>query len=138
MRRPAFARVADLVDVSGDVSAFLSDHARAFARVYLEHANAVTRIALIHAVTGPSAVRLLLPHVEARAVRPLLRYTWQAAAAIYAASAGQETGPAGESRPPGLEELVERAVETRDEHALAPDDNLLAAALDATRHLRGA
>ncbi len=147
---PFFARVADLADVSGGASEFLSDHARTFARVTLEHADGASRIALVHAVTGPSAVRMLLPFLDPATTRRMLRYAWQAAAAIYAASARERPDRSEKPQPSSLEELVERAVATRDEHgfkfveaclrehAISPDPVFLAAALDATEHLRGA
>ena len=148
---PSFAGVADLVDVATDAGAFLSDLTRLFARIYLGHATDRTRIALVHAVTGPSAVRLLLPHLDPAAAGPMLRYAWQAAAAIYAASARERPDLSEKPQPPGIEDLVERGVATRDEHgfkfveaclrenAVSPDPVFLAAALDATRHLgRGA
>ena len=146
---PAFAAVADLADVAMGAASFLSDLTRAFARIYLQHSTPVTRIALIHAVTGPSAVRLLLPHLDPPAAAPLLRYAWQGAAAIYAASAQDRPDSSERPRPEGLEELIERAVATRDEHgfkfveaclrehAVSPDPIFLAAALDATARLPG-
>jgi hypothetical protein len=146
---PSFARVADLTDAGGDPSQFLSDHALTFARAYLEHVNDRTRIALIHAVTGPSAVRMLLPYLDRADTPRILRYTWQAAAALYAVSAGARSGPRGDTSRVPRDDLIERAVSTRDEHgfkfveaclredALRPDPAFPAAALEATEHLRG-
>jgi hypothetical protein len=143
------AGVPDLVDASGDASEFLSDHARTFARVYLENADRATRIALIHAVTGPSAVRMLLPWLDAATTRSLLRCAWRGAAAIYAASARDVPDRSERSAPADVEELAGRAVATRDEHgfkfveaclrenAISPDPAFLAAALDATDRLGG-
>jgi hypothetical protein len=111
---PAFADVAGLVDV--DASGFLSDLTATFADVFLAHARRGTLIAFIHAVTGPSAVRLLLPHVGAEAGRALLRYAWQVGAALYAGYSGAPN-PAAEEKPLGRDELVDRAVATGDEHA---------------------
>lgn len=144
---PSFARVADLVDASGDASRFLSDLAETFADVFLAHATDQTTIALIHAVTGPSAIRLLLPHIDAAHARAMLRYSWQAAAAIYAASARTEPDRRPKPQPLGRDALIDLAVGTGDEHAfkfteaclrehaLAPRPVFLAAALDATKRL---
>ena len=139
--------MADLVDTSGDASRFISDMAETFAGIYLAHATDLTTIALIHAVTGPSAIRLLLPHVDDGAARAMLRYAWQAAAAIYAASARTEPDRAPKAQPSARDDLIDRAVSTGDEHAfkfteaclrehaLAPRPVFLAAALDVTRRL---
>ena len=113
----SFADVADLVDVGAD--GFLSDLTATFAGVYLAQARSGSLIALIHAVTGPSAVRLLLPHLSQGSSRPLLRYAWQVAAGIYAAHAGPPGPlPPAEPRETSWDALVDRAVATADEHAI--------------------
>lgn len=143
----SFAKVADLADTSGDPSRFLSDLAETFAGIYLAHATRATMIALIHAVTGPSAIRLLLPHVDYTPARALLRYGWQAAAALYAASARVEPDQAPKLQPADRDDLIDRALATGDEHAfkfteaclrehaVAPSPVFLAAALDVTKRL---
>lgn len=114
-----FRPVADLADTSIDPSEFLADLTARFAQVYLEEANDFGRvIGFIHSVTGPSAVRLILPHVGPAASRALLRYAWQAAAGLYAA-----LSRAGQAAPaPAVADtwdaLVDRAVEAGDEHAI--------------------
>lgn len=146
-RFPRFAGVADLVDTSGDLSAVLSDHAATFARVYLEQvADTGQVITFIHCVTGPSAVRLLLPHLPRPVQEALVRYAWQAAAGMYSAFA--QTAAPVPSRPPlSPDELVDRAVKNGDEHAikfteaclrehaLLPRPVFLEAARDATERL---
>ncbi len=113
-----FPDVANLVDASGDASAFLSDLTETFAAVYVANAHAGTVIALIHAVTGPSVIRLLAPHLTPEATEVALRYGWQAGAAIYAAMG--ETPDAGPVEAPDetRDELIDRAVATGDEHAI--------------------
>jgi hypothetical protein len=116
--------------------------------VYLEQAQDSGRvIAFIHAVTGPSAVRLLLPHFPPPARPELLRYAWQAAAAMYAALGrpASVATPQPPSRP--VEALIDRAVATGDEHAIkfteaclrehaaSPRPIYLAAAWDAVERL---
>jgi hypothetical protein len=143
-----FAAVAGQADTLGDASAFLSDLTATFARVYLEQAQDSGRvIAFIHAVTGPSAVRLLLPHFPAPDRPELLRYAWQAAAAMYAAL-GRPASVAT-AQPPArpVEALIDRAVATGDEHAIkfteaclrehaaSPRPIYLAAAWDAVERL---
>lgn len=115
---PAFAKAIDLVDPSGDPSRFLSDLTETFARVYLANAHTGHVIAFIHAVTGPSAARLLLPHLAPEAAPAVLSYAWQAAAGIYAAMGKQaEAGPIAAPEE-SANELIDRAVATGDEHAI--------------------
>jgi hypothetical protein len=114
-----FAGVANMVDVQGDASAFLSSLTETFATVYVENVPPGSVITYIHAVTGPSAIRLLLPHLDGNARAALLRYGWQGAAALYAASGGKWSSPAPAPVPKGdREDLVDRALATGDEHAI--------------------
>ena len=118
-RFPPFAGVANLVDANGDASAFLSSLTETFATVYVENVPPGSVITYIHAVTGPSAIRLLLPHLDAKARATLLRYGWQGAAALYAASGGKWSSQAPSTAPRGdREDLVDRALATGDEHAI--------------------
>lgn len=145
-----FGRTVDLVDTEGNASAFLSDLAQAFARVYLANADATGRvITFIHTVTGPSAVRLLLPHADPRGASRLLRYAWQGNAAIYCAYVKETAHPRVAPPKTTWEELATRAVASMDEHAIKfteackrenailPDDVYLAAAAHAVERLGG-
>ncbi len=113
-----FREVASRVAVSGDASAFLSDLTEAFARVYLENATPGKVITFVHAVTGPSAARLLLPYADAAGTRALLRYAWQAAAALYVAAGDRPAQPLHLPEPIDAATLVDRAVRNGDEHAI--------------------
>ena len=118
-RFPPFAGVAGMVDTNGDASAFISNLTETFASVYLENVPPGSVITYIHAVTGPSAIRLLLPHLDANARSALLRYGWQGASALYAASGGKWTGPlAAPASKISRDDLVDQAVATGDEHAI--------------------
>ncbi len=145
-----FRGVAALLDTSGDPSVLLSDLTVTFARVYLEQTQTgIGVITFIHGVTGPSAVRLLLPHVTAPVQASLLRYAWQAAAGFYAALGRPPATPTLPDTPPTAAELVDRAVANGDEHAIKfteaclrehailPRPVFLEAARDATARLRG-
>ncbi|MGH9901408.1 MAG: questin oxidase family protein, partial [Pyrinomonadaceae bacterium] len=70
-------------------------------------------------VTGPSAVRLLLPHLSPEATRSLLRHGWQAAAAFYA-TFGHAPPAAGpfEVKELNREDLIDRSLAATDEHAI--------------------
>ena len=83
-------------------SAFMSDLTETFAMVYLASATRGTVITFLHGVTGPAAVRTLLPYVSPEEQRRLLRYTWQACAS-FSSSAGGKTAPplAGQRLPRG-------------------------------------
>jgi hypothetical protein len=107
-------------------------------------------IGFVHTVTGPSAVRLIVPHVSEPTGAALRRYAWQAAAALYAAM-GRREPSRDEYEPPDVAsgELADTAAETLDAHAikfteaclheyrLNPDPVYLVAAVDATRRLGG-
>src|SRR5262245_38435195 len=60
---PTFPQVIDLVDATGDPSAFIAEVTETFAHTYLGKGPR-RPIAFVHAVTGPSAARLLLPYVK--------------------------------------------------------------------------
>jgi hypothetical protein len=145
---PEFADIVNLVDANADPDPFLSDLTETFARVYLANVDPTAEpIGLIHAVTGPSAVRLVTPHVSPESAALLRRYAWQAAAAIYAAF-GQVAPDVSEDAPPlGFDSIVDAAVATGDphaikfaeaclrEHALNPSPAYLRAASDAATRL---
>lgn len=116
-----FAGVIDLADTSVDASSFISDLTETFAGLYLANAPRNV-ISFIHAVTGPAAMRLLLPYLTPEAKRSLLRYGWQAAAALYAAFAGAGTQDgvtvSTDKQEQSRDDLIDRAVANGDEHAI--------------------
>jgi hypothetical protein len=146
-RLPGFAGVVDLVDPSQDPAGFLSDMTATFARAYLETIASGSIIGMIHSVTGPSALRLMMPHLQSQTTTTALRYAWQAGAGIYAAvTRTSDPIPASDSAI-DIDDLVDRAVATGDEHAIKfteaclrehavnPDPIYLIAARDATGRL---
>jgi hypothetical protein len=148
---PAFPEIVDLVENTGDDSAFLSDLTETFARVYLANVEETGHvIGFVHSVTGPSAVRLISLHVSEETGASLRRYVWQAAAALYAAMGIREPLTDDPDPPSGTaEELADSAAATLDAHAikfteaclreyaLNPSPVYLVAAVDATDRLRG-
>lgn len=126
-----FAGVIDLFDASAPPEEALSDLTEAFARVYLANAGDLLHtIVFVHGVTGVAALRPLVPLVAPDVARSLVRYGWQSSAALY--SAFGRRGPVAEApeAPRGdAEELVARAVENGDEHAI----KLTAACLEEHR-----
>jgi hypothetical protein len=115
---PSFADAAARVAVGGDPSAFFSDLSATFAAIYLENATPGKVITFVHAVTGPSAARLLLPYADEAGTRALMRYAWQTAAALYVATGDRPRQPLGEPAPPSAATLVDQAVANGDEHAI--------------------
>jgi hypothetical protein len=113
-----FKEVAGRVALRGDPSSFFSDLTETFARVYLENATPGKIITFVHSVTGPSAARLLLPYSDAAGAMALMRYAWQAAAALYVAMGDRPREPLREALPRDAATLADRAVANGDEHAI--------------------
>ena len=115
---PDFPGVISLVDV-GPPESFVPAVGEAFARVFLAGtASAGRTIALIHAVTGPAAAGLLVPHVSPRTAARLLASAWQAGAAIFAVY-GKPPHSAEVGAPDATREaLIAGAVKSGDEHAI--------------------
>jgi hypothetical protein len=88
------------------------------ARLYLRDASRHPLV-LLHAVTGPAAVQLLLRNVPYELASTAFRYMWQAVAAWAAAfgSAPPAQLPRRQIDQP-WHEIVDRAVATGDDHAI--------------------
>ncbi len=143
----SFGGVINMVDIS-DRDVFLSDMMETFARAYLANVNDANAIGLIHCLTGPSAVRLLLPYLAPDVADQACAHAWQAGAAIYAAF-GQTPSPESIATVTNVrEDIIDQAVATQDEHAikfteaclreydLHRSNVFLAAAVDASQRLR--
>jgi hypothetical protein len=114
-----FKTTLDAVDTAGNASAFLSDLTATFAKVFIANAHDIyTTIAFIHAVTGPSALRPLLPYLDSATARAGLGYAWQAAAAMYVTFGTRADLPRLDEFKGDREELFSRAIECGDEHAI--------------------
>jgi hypothetical protein len=116
----SFAPVINYVSAEGDPGGFVSDLTRTFVRQYLANAGHAS-IAFVHTVTAPSALRILAPHLSDATRDAALRYAWQACASLYAAYS--KVAPADAPAARELvefdeEDLVDRAVAARDEHAI--------------------
>ena len=128
---------------AGDLADFIAELTATFAAVYL--ANPKGLIAFVHAVTAPSALRLLMPYLSEADARLAARYAWQACAAIYAWYATTTLPATTNVAPPTTEpdQLIDRAVVAGGAHtikftevclreyALAPLAIYLVAAYDA-------
>lgn len=116
LRLDAFRSVADLAVPDADGAGYLSDLTATFAGIVAGGAPPGAFINMLHGVTGPAAIRLLLPHVAPETQRVLLRYGWQAGAALVSAF-GSGPAPAAVTAVP-FGDLVDRAVASGDEHAI--------------------
>ena len=115
---PAFAQAINLVDVSGDPDQFISNLTETFATLYVENPSRRFIISYIHAVTAPSAVRLLLPYLTPEAKQSAMRYGWQLAAGIYSVFADTMISGKSITQNYNKEELIDRAINNGDEHAI--------------------
>ncbi|MCE9594687.1 MAG: questin oxidase family protein [Planctomycetes bacterium] len=137
---PSFAGVAGRIEPS-DALATLAQMSSAFARLYLR--NPDRRIAFVHSITAPSALRLLAPYLDADGLRLGVRYAWQAAAGLYVVYGDPNAALPPERTPLAKDELVARAVAGGGTHgikgteaslrerAYTGDDALLLVAEDA-------
>lgn len=118
---PALATVAGLVAVEADGDGFLDEVVSVFTHAYLcvPALTPLTSTGLVHTVTVPAAVRLLLPYLKPEDHQRTCLHAWHVAAAIYAgyAPAAVDSVPALHAAP-DWDDLVERAVATGNTHAI--------------------
>jgi len=114
---PGFAEAVSRFGIREAVDASLSRLTEAGAHLYLANASSHPLV-FIHAITGPAAVRLLLPHLPAALHEIAFAYCWQAMAAWIAAYDRGGPGAPDDSAPPSEGEIISHAVGTRDHHAI--------------------
>jgi len=119
------------------------------ARAYLRNAGRGGAIALIHSITVPLAVELVLPFLAEEDRVAALGYAWQAVAAIHVAYATDRVTDLDDAVVPGRDAVVEGALAAGDEHAIkvteaalrcydrTSDPDLLRVAADACTRLGG-
>jgi len=118
-----FEQAVAALAVPGDLVPALDALATGGAAAYLDNAEGGHGIALVHAVTVPMALELLLPWLGPEDAVTAFAYAWQAAAALHAAFAPVRAGGVGppgrpSADPPSPDDLVAGAVESGDEHAI--------------------
>jgi hypothetical protein len=114
-----FEQVINLTEPPADITPFFVDLLETFVRVYLANAKARgSVITFIHGVTGPGAVYLMATCLWPDISRIALRYAWQASAALYAAIGREIDRASYDAYDEPVEDLVTRAVQTGDEHAI--------------------
>jgi hypothetical protein len=119
-----FEQAVAALGAPDDLTAGLDALAIGGAGALLANAEGGDVVALVHAVTVPMAIDLLLTSVPAADRPTVFAYGWQAVAALHAVYAADRPGPGDRpSAGPGREEgdpgaLIEAAVASGDEHAI--------------------
>lgn len=112
-----FGETIDSLDISGNAEKNLSLLTEAFAEIYVKNVSPRNDIALIHAVTGLASVRSLVPYLSKTITEKMLRYGWQTAAGIYSISGNETINELSENKI-NIEDLIEQAVTSKEEHAI--------------------
>ena len=145
---PPFADAINLVEAGSNAGPFLSEVTEAFAAAYLGNVTRRNFITLLHAVTGTTALRSLLPYLSPTTAHTVLRYGWQTAAALYSISGVGKANVLAEPKEIDRDDLIDRAATLQEEHAikfteaclreysLNPKPIYLKAASDAVERLR--
>ena len=115
---PDFAKVMPMVDTEGNAGASLSELTEAFAGVYLKNVNGRNDLILLHAVTVAAGLRSLLPYLTPATTQKTLAYGWQAAAGLFSIGASRKANDPPKDEPIKIEDLVERAAQSNEEHAI--------------------
>src|SRR5262249_27995050 len=103
--------------LTDQISDSLSSLTELGANFYLANADKFPLI-LLHGVTIPSALRLVLPYLDRSYYKPAIFYVWQVVAASVSAYGVTKELQHIPSSQQSTSELVDRAVNTLDEHAI--------------------
>src|SRR5215470_14067992 len=87
------------------------------ARLYLANASRQPLV-MLHTVTVPAALRLLLPHLPPGLHKTAFAYVWQNVAAVAAVYADEKPSESEEWHTHEESEIIGRSIETDDPHAL--------------------
>src|SRR5215475_8575916 len=112
-----FSEAVDAAAEPESVEDALSSLTEVGARLYLANASRQPLV-MLHTVTVPAALRLLLPHLPAGLHKTALAYVWQNVAAVAAVYADEKPSENEDWRTHEESEIIERSVETDDPHAL--------------------
>jgi hypothetical protein len=114
-----FEQAVASLGYGGNATALLDALAVGGARAYLRNAGGGHEVALIHAVTAPLALELVLPWLGEEDHTAVLAYAWQAVAAIHVAFDVDRSAPEVEDGdPPPPDALIAQALLSGDPHAL--------------------
>jgi hypothetical protein len=115
--RPDFTRAINRLAPQADISSALSELAEIGARIYL-HDAARHPLVLLHAVTGPAAVHLLLTNASPGLRSTAFAYMWQAVAAWVAAFSRGLPNEQVRATGAAWGEIIDLSVQSRDDHAI--------------------
>jgi hypothetical protein len=112
-----FSAAVDRAAEPASVEAALSSLTEAGARLYLANASSQPLV-LLHTVTVPAALRLLLPEIPAGLHKTALAYVWQNVAAVAAVYGDEKPSQSADwsTRPESV--IIDFSIETDDPHAL--------------------
>jgi hypothetical protein len=113
----AFSAAVDRTAAPKSVEDALSALTEAGARLYLANASRQPLV-LLHTVTVPAALRLLLPHLLDDLHMTALAYVWQNVAATAAAYADERPSGGDDWHIPETPMILDRCIETDDPHAI--------------------
>ena len=119
---PAVTLAPNSSDPQADLAGIVRVAAKAFLEILILKRY---RIWLLHTVTGPAAVELLLPDVDVNGAQKLVAYARQAVVAMYTAFGAPLTlGAHLHSAPPEWPELIQRAAKSQSVHTIKLIDAL--------------
>jgi hypothetical protein len=114
-RMKGYQKALEEASLGQTVEATLTDVTAAAARAFVTHPGPA--IPLVHSVTAPAAVKLVLPHLPATLHRASLARAVEISSALVATFGSPATQPVPNDIP-AVDELVGRVVEHRDEHVI--------------------
>jgi hypothetical protein len=133
----------------GDAVTLLDALACGGAKAYLRNADDGHAIAMLHSITAPLALELVLPWLAEEDRDAAVAYAWQAVAALHVAYAIERHSPMPGTDPLSADELIDRAATSGDAHAIklteaalrchtrTDEPALLLAAADASARFEG-
>jgi hypothetical protein len=115
--RSDFAAAVQCLAPPAEVSAALSKLAEIGARLYLRDADRHPLV-LLHAVTGPAAVQLLLVNASSELADIAFAYTWQAIAAWASAFSSGLSAELPRPVDASWDTIIDLSLQSGDEHAI--------------------
>jgi len=115
---PEFAETINLIATNGTAEQLLSELTETFATIYLENVSDRNNLTLLHAVTAISGLRSILPYLSPATTQKTLIYGWQTAAGLYSIGVTGETNKFSVDKEINKEDLIARAVNSNEEHAI--------------------
>ncbi|MDR3617699.1 MAG: questin oxidase family protein [Candidatus Obscuribacterales bacterium] len=114
-----FPETINILDQNEEPGTMLSHLTEGFAFMFACNAEpSGSVIALVHALTGPYALRHMLPYLAVPVAKRALKYAWQASAALYVRYGLGLQVATNNGAICTETDLIERAVATDDEHAV--------------------